>query len=175
MYNHLLKQQKYSEAGITVVTIAAMMILPYLIHLLPPVNGVQLGARLLPIFYAPFLAVVLFKLRIGVVASIIAPFLNFLLLGRPTFELSILLVVQILIFCLLADRAFRSWPRLVIIAPVAYLIALFVSSLLLIAWPLVPAPWSQYAISSAISGLPGILILLALNILVVRHLDKNRA
>lgn len=175
MYNHILRQHRYSEVGIAIGAVMAMIALPYLIHLLPPVNGVQAGARLLPIFYAPFLVVTIFNLRIGIVASIIAPFLNFLLMGRPSFEMSILLAIQILLFCVFTDRAFRSWPRSVVIAPGAYLLALFTSSLLLIAWPLVQVPWWQYVGSSAANGVPGLLILLALNVLVARHSNANHA
>ena len=41
----------------TLLTVAATFLLPFFVHLLPPVGGVPMGARLLPLFFAPFLAV----------------------------------------------------------------------------------------------------------------------
>ena len=60
----------------TLIILAATMLLPVLFHLIPPVRDVPMGARLLPLFYAPLVAVLLFRPHVGLIAAALAPMLN---------------------------------------------------------------------------------------------------
>ena len=152
----------------TFLTVAATLLLPFLIHLLPPVGGVPMGARLLPLFIAPFLAVVLFHPAVALVASLVTPLLNRLLTGQPAWEMSVLLTVELVTFSLAAWLLVRRWPRFWGNAPLSYVIAKAASLLLLSFLPLLPvSPW-RFFFNSLQTALPGLLVLLLLNFIVVR-------
>ena len=152
----------------TLATVAATLLLPFLVHLLPPSGGVPLGARLLPLFIAPFLAVVLFHPAVALVASLVTPLLNRLLTGQPAWEMSVLLTVELFTFSLAAWLLVRRWPKFWGNAPLAYVIAKAASLLLLSVLPLLPvSPWRFFG-SSLQTALPGVLVLLVLNFIVVR-------
>lgn len=107
----------------TLVTIALAAVLPFVVHLAPPVGGVQLGARLLPIFLAPFVAAALFHPAVAIAAALATPTLNRLLTGRPTPELAVQLTLELLVFAAIVLIAARRDARLAWVGPVAYLAA----------------------------------------------------
>lgn len=72
----LLAQKRVRVASATLLTVLAALLLPLLVHLLPSSGGVPLGARLLPIFYAPLLATVFFGPVTSLAAGALAPFAN---------------------------------------------------------------------------------------------------
>ena len=45
----------------TIATVAAAFLLPFLVHLLPPVGNVPIGARLLPLFHCPLFSCRIFS------------------------------------------------------------------------------------------------------------------
>lgn len=107
----------------TLATIGLTAALPFLVHLAPPVGGVQLGARLLPIFLAPLVAAALFHPAVAVVAALVTPTLNRLLTGRPTPEMAVQLTLELLVFVGIAWWAARRGARLAWLAPAGYVAA----------------------------------------------------
>jgi len=153
----------------TIATVALAMLLPFLVHLLPPSGGVPLGARLLPIFVAPFLAAALFHPGAAVVASLVTPTLNRLATGQPAPAMSVLLTVELLVFSGIVLAVRERWPRAWFLAPVAYVVAKGVALLALAAAgaPLPGLVGVAGFLGSLANALPGLLLLLALNAWVV--------
>src|SRR5690625_2492789 len=114
----------------TLVALAAAVALPVLVHLLPPVGGLPAGARLLPIFFAPLIAVLVRQPAAALTAAVAAPLLNHLLTGLPDAAMLPVLTLQLLIFtgvaALLASRRF-----LTVLAPVAYVLAYWLTPVVL--------------------------------------------
>ena len=164
-----LKQEKFLQIPATAVTIGAMLLLPFLVHFLPPVGGVPMGARLLPIFYAPLLAAIFFKPAVGIIASLAAPLLNYTLTGMPDSGMVVILTLELTIFSILMHRLYHRWPKFGGLAPFAYLIAKVASLFILLLVPvnLIAAPSWQFFLASLRFALPGMAILLAINLIVV--------
>lgn len=109
--------------SLSAVAVGASVAIPLLVHVLPA--GSVVGAALLPIFWAPLLAVMVYGPVPAAAAAVLAPLLNHLLTGMPpefivgslTAELAIF--VAVLIFASKLGRLRRApW-----VAPVAYLVA----------------------------------------------------
>ena len=156
----------------TLVTILATVALPFLVHLLPPINGTPVGAVLLPLFIAPFVALYLFHPAAALLAALVTPSINRALTGQPTAEMAVLLTVELSVFAVAALLFLRRWPRSVLCAPIAYLLAKVVASLVLGFTALIPALPLGYLTSSVVNALPGLAILLLVNYLVVRRTTK---
>lgn len=109
--------------SLSVVAVGASVAVPFLVHLLPGGQGV--GASLLPIFWAPLLAVALLGPVPALVAATAAPALNHALTGMPPTFLLPGLTAELVVFTglsLLAGRG-RSVAGAALAAPAAYLIA----------------------------------------------------
>jgi len=163
-----LRRKWAVQAPALLFTIGLMWLLPFLIHLIPSGNAIPLGARLLPIFYAPLLAVWLFHPAVALASSLLMPYLNHALTGMPTFEMALILSAELSVFSLVALALRQRWPRLPLTALVAVIAGKVVSALLLFVIPLVPlSPWA-YLTSSTVNAMPGLLVLLALNLTLIR-------
>jgi hypothetical protein len=156
----LLTRESVRVVSLTAVVLAASLLLPLLFHLLPVSGGPPLGARLLPIFYAPLIAVLLFHPAVALTAALAAPSINHLLTGRPAPEMVPVLTLELLLFVGLILLARRRWPVSPLIAPLAYLLAKLAADAML------GLPWSG-VIASLQLALPGVAILFALNLAVV--------
>jgi len=150
------------------VTLGLMWLFPFLVHLIPVSGPVPLGAQLLPIFYAPLLAAWLFNPIVGIASGLLMPFINNAFTGTPTLEVAVLTSIELSVFSLIFLVFNKSRGRLPLLAPLAVIIGKIVSALLLSIFPIVPlSPWGYFS-SSVISAVPGLLILLALNLALVR-------
>lgn len=107
----------------TVLVLAATMILPLVIHLIPNINGNLSGAVLLPIFWAPMFAAFTYKRHVAIFAGIFAPLLNYLILGRPAPEMVVTLGFEIVAFALIVSELKNLSIVKYVAAPVAYLVA----------------------------------------------------
>ena len=82
--------------------------------------------------------------------------------------MSVLLTVELVAFSVAAWLLVRRWPKFWGNAPLAYVVAKVASLLLLSFLPLLPVlPWRSFG-SSLQAALPGLLVLLLLNVIVVR-------
>lgn len=154
----------------TLIILAATMLLPFLFHLFPAAGDVPMGARLLPIFYAPLVAILLFRPHVGLIAALLAPMLNYLLTGRPEFGLVTLLSVELMTFTLLCVLALRIRLSIWLMLPLALVAAKTASFLLLHGLPdlsgLSPATYWQ---TTLLNGMPGMLVLIGIAWMVTRY------
>lgn len=150
----------------TVVTVALTFALPLLFHLLPS-SGVPLGARLLPIFYTPLLAALLFPPVVALSASLLAPFINHALMGNPPLPMAAQLSAELLVFSGVMLLMRRHWPRLPVTAPLAYLVAR--SVVFFAQQPATLASSGAWGVllTSLRIALPGLAALFALNLVAV--------
>lgn len=161
-----LKKNVYVQIPAAVVTIALMIGLPFLVHLAPPVGGTQVGAILLPIFYAPLAAVFLFHPAVSIVAAVLAPYINHLVTGRPTLQLASTLSVEVLAFSGVLLALHRRNIYTVWAVPAAYLLAKIASGAL--SFVVTPGYSLAQWTGSIPAALPGMLILAILYALMSR-------
>lgn len=145
------------------------VLFPFLVHLIPPLHGVPIGAYLLPMFYIPFIALVWYRWTVALPVAILAPILNFMITGNPQWGLMTVLTLELAIFTgvayLLLSQAYFRW----VAALLGYIGAKIISSLLLLMIPLVPvAPW-QFFVNSLSTAVPGLAVLLLINILLLKY------
>lgn len=168
-----LRQRLILQIPAALVTLGLMWLLPFLVHLLPLSGPVPAGARLLPIFYAPLLAAWLFHPVVALFSSLFMPFLNHALTGMPTLNMAAMLSVELSVFSLVLVLLRRRFPRQPLLAPLAVVAGKVTSAALLFLFPLMPlSPWA-YLTSSLFNALPGLLILLALNLALIRLPDER--
>ena len=164
----VLRQKPLVQVPALLLTLGAMWLLPFLVHLIPANGPVPMGARLLPIFYAPLLAAWLFHPAVGLIASLFMPFINHAFTGMPTLPMSILLSLELVVFSLTLQGFRRRASRLALAAPLGFLAAKIVSALVLWFLPILPASPLNYLGNSILNAWPGLLVLLALNLVVLQ-------
>lgn len=159
----------------TVLVLAATLVLPFLVHAIPAAGGVPWGARLLPMFVAPFVGVVLFRLHVGLLPALLAPAVSFFLIGMPAAPVAARLALDLTAFTLLAYALLRATPLRSlrwVAAPLAYLAAKVLVEPLALALPGVAAGDLAAAVWTAF---PGVVLLLALNVLLVEAQRRRSA
>lgn len=160
-----------SQLQALLVAVAIAVVAPLLVHLLPNSGNVPMGARLLPMYYAPLIAILLFDPLSGIVAGLIAPLINHLVTGMPVPDMMPVLTVELLVFALLIAASHRRWPRFWIAAPIAYLAAKAITVVLVevimavTTYSVVLAPF----VKSATNAIPGLVILTVLSFAIVRY------
>lgn len=109
--------------SLSAVAVAASVGIPLLVHVLP--GGSAIGAALLPIFWAPLLAILLFGAVPAAIAALLAPLLNHLLTGMPPEFVVGSITAELTVFVAVLTLAVRSQPlrRSPFLAPLAYLVA----------------------------------------------------
>jgi hypothetical protein len=153
--NGALTHPTVRAASMAVAALGLAVLLPFLFHLLPASGGVPLGARLLPIFYAPLLVVAVFGWRWALVPALAAPSANHVLTGRPAAEMVGVLTLELVLFVSLLALARRWHPKLLLTAPLGYVIAKLLASLAL------GVPW-EVAAAALQRAWPGLVALFAL-------------
>ncbi len=156
------------QAPAALLTVAAAIALPVLVHLLPAAAGAPWGARLLPAFLAPLVAAYLFHPAVALVAAAVAPLLNHWLTGMPAQPMVAGLTLELVLFSGLVLAMRSRWPRFWAAAPLAYITA---HALALALIPASPAPYLTVLTATLTTALPGILLLTAANWLLVRGTD----
>lgn len=146
-------------------------LLPLFMHLITPVYTVPLGARLLPIFYAPFIAAFLYRYHVAVIAALCAPFLNYLITGHPLPQMVLILTIELVLFVCMVFlfRNNRSLLRY-LIAPAGWVAAVGVTALILGIGSTQSGDFFTQVLST---GWPGLLVLLIINLVVVRYKENQ--
>ncbi len=146
------------------------LLFPFLIHVLPVPDDSRIGARLLPMFYAPLLAALLGRTSAAFGVALLAPWANWLLTGHPLPRTGVVMTLQLVVFVaalrLLLARVGRRWY----LAAPAYLLALGASLFAALLHPALiggraPFAWAATTLTLAF---PGIAILVFLNWLALR-------
>lgn len=175
MQSLTLEQRRVWRVPAALVTTGLMIVIPMLVHLVPVPVGAPAGARLLPIFYAPLVAVILFDVWVGIAASLAGPTLNHWITGMPAQPMVVLLTAELLCFSIVVALLHRRSTQLWWIAPVAYILGKAVAWLVVGLLPLGPASLTPAAyLASLVVALPG-LGLLALLGLLVQQLESRGA
>lgn len=149
----------------TALVLAVSVILPFVIHLIPLFAGMPTGAMLLPMFYAPFIAVILFQPHVAIIAGLLSPTLNSLLMGYPLPEIITILTLELVVFSVIAYLIHRRWKNFRGTAPLAYL-----ASVLIVACVLGSI---DFFLQTIVNALPGIAVLTLINIFLLRFYSED--
>jgi hypothetical protein len=175
MQSLTLERRRAWRIPAALLTTGLMIVIPMLVHLVPVPGGPPAGARLLPIFYAPLVAVVLFDVWVGVAASLAGPAINHWITGMPAQPMVVLLTAELLCFSIIVALLQRRSSQFWWIAPVAYVLGKGVAWLLVGLLPMGPPGLTPAAFwASLVVALPG-LGLLALLGLIVQRLESKAA
>ncbi|EON77072.1 hypothetical protein ADIS_2454 [Lunatimonas lonarensis] len=169
----LLNQSlRLSTVKTTAVWLTLAILCPIVVHLIPPHNGIPIGAFLLPMFYIPLIVLWTSTWRIALTVSVLAPLLNFLLTGSPQPGIMYILTLEVILFAIIALFLISS-PLKWAAGPLSYLGAKIFSSALLVIYPILPIAPFDFFVNSLQNGALGILILLIINLLLVRFFPRN--
>ena len=153
------------------ILLSLSVMFPFMIHVLPVPETAKLGARLLPMFYAPLLATLWGRARSALAVALLAPWLNWALTSHPSPPGAIVMLIQLLAFVftlrgLLAGLGMR-WFH----AAAAYFAGVAAAVLLVAAFPALIGghPALAWAAQGVEVGLPGIAILVLINWLALHY------
>ncbi len=155
----------------TILMLSFAVLFPFLVHLLPSVGNVPMGAILLPAFIAPFIANYFFKMHVGLFTAIVGPTLNFILTGSPKLEYLALYTTELVVFTLLSLLFLKQGKLKMFSAPVAFILAKVFSTGLAL-FPFLAGYVGVNSFLSMIYALPGILLLFVLNVSLLK-MNKN--
>ncbi len=158
----------------TAVLLIVAWLVPFLVHLLPWTGERPLGAYLLPMFWATFVAVYLYGAGAGLLTGLFGPAVNLLLTGLPAWKFLSVLSFELALFAAGLAVAVRLLPRFWLLAPLGYLGAKTASTLLQSLTPVfgaIGAPLHFFAMSIA-GGAAGLVVLAAINFALVRLYPK---
>jgi hypothetical protein len=155
--------------------LAIAWVVPLLVHLAPWAGDRPLGAHLLPMFWAPFVAAYLYGGFVGAGVGLFAPAVNLAFAGFAGFGLIGPLAAEIVVFALLAGWAIRRAPRFLLVAPLACVLAKGVVMLASGIFGAGLAATANLLAPSLAVGLAGLVVLAALNAALVWLHPKSRA
>lgn len=154
----------------TILVLAATLLMPMLIHLIPVSASTPVGAVLLPIFYAPLVAVIFFRFHVALIPALLAPVINYFLTGHPAAHLLPVMTIELVVFVsaiafIISMKNQISW----IAAPLAYVVAKVGSVILLSIFPaLMEIGGFEFAMISLSNAWPGMIMLLIINIVCLK-------
>jgi hypothetical protein len=151
--------------------LALSVLFPFLIHVLPVPETARLGARLLPMFYAPLLAALIGRIRTALVVAVLAPWLNRIVTGYPPPGTAVVMTVQLLTFVAALRWFLANAKARWFLAVPAYAACMGMAALIGAMFPetignKAVAGWLFNTVTTA---LPGVAILVAINWLTVRN------
>ncbi len=150
--------QGISEIGIV---IGLTMLLPFLVHFIPSWDDSPIGGKLLPIFYAPLIAAITRKLHVSLIASLLSPWINYLIFGAPALPIAWMLFAQLMPFAFIAYWMHRKLGSNYFNGVVAYLVSKPLIALLFFALPQTMGNMNlQYhLIQATLHAWPGLIII----------------
>lgn len=152
------------------VVLALSLMFPFLIHVLPVPETSRLGARLLPMFYAPLLAALWGRMATAWLCALLAPALNWVLTGHPAPPGTYAIMIQLLIFVVVVrGLLMRAGVRWFLAIP-AYLAGMGTTLLSALIFPALidGRPPVDWAVQSVIRSLPGVAVLVLITCAVLR-------
>lgn len=153
----------------TGVLLAFAALLPFAVHLVPWSGPRPLGVHLLPAFWTTFVAAYFFGARTAALVGLCSPVLNLIVTGLPVAGHLLGLSAELLVFAVVAAQLVQRWPRGWLAAALAFAAARFVVLAVQI-----DRPFFAAGIDSLRASLPGIVVLLLLNLALVRFSPKTR-
>ena len=158
------------------LVLAAMLGLPFLMHMLPAEAGQSAGMIWLPIFYAPLIAVFFFRPHVAFLAGLLAPTINRLLTGLPDIMMSKILTVELLVFVFVLWLWQKHFKDFWFMGVVAYITAKG-ASVLLFKWlsaDMAGMTLLIYFWETLLRSLPGLCVLTLGTIITLRLKAKGR-
>jgi hypothetical protein len=149
----------------SVIVLAFSILIPFLTHFVP-VSGNPAGTVLLPIFIAPFIAIVFFRLNTGLIAALLSPVLNYLITGNPVYGIVGIITLELVLFVLISSLLLKYNYLKYIAAPVSVIVSMFISQVIF-------SPAGHFAVVLT-TGLPGIILISLLNILIFSFSKKSK-
>ena len=143
---------------------------PFLIHVIPVPETAKLGPRLLPMFYAPLLAVLWGRAPSAFAVALLAPWLNWALTSHPAPLGAVLMTIELMGFvCALRALVARAGARGFLAVP-GYFAAMALAAAAAAIFPFLidRRPAMAWAAHSVATGIPGIAILVLINDLALR-------
>jgi len=154
----------------TMLVLFGSVVLQFVIHLIPSPSIEPLGKILLPMFFAPLIAVIFFRLHVGLIAGIFAPLVNYLITGAPKPELLLPVTIELAIFTLVCYLLLQSNSTKNISALLAIIAAKIFSASIIFLF--LSTNYLGGFFQSLLIAVPGILILSVLNILLLRYKER---
>jgi hypothetical protein len=151
------------------------VLLQLLIHLIPSGN-VPLGAQLLPLFYAPFIAVLFFRLHVGLAVALLSPLCNYLITGNPASGILGIISIELVFFVLLTKLFSKNKIIKYINAPVSFVLAMVFSSFAILLMPFLYTKgnsWTYFS-NSIQNSVAGIMVLFIINFAAIKLYQKIR-
>jgi glucan phosphoethanolaminetransferase (alkaline phosphatase superfamily) len=158
------------------VLLALAWLIPFLVHLVPWSGARPIGAYLLPVFWATFLAVYFYGVTGGLLTGLFAPVVNLLVTGLPAWRFFGTMSLELVLFVLVTAWAVRQAPRFWLWAPLGYGVAKTVAALLLSAPAVVDMDATGYFFTHlVVGGAAGLVVLTLINGALVKFYPKDPA
>ncbi len=166
--NSILVEEKiFSRLQVkeTLLLLSLSVLLPFLVHLLPELNGIPMGAILLAMFFAPLIAVRFYKFHVGLFIAFLSPLINFAITGNPKAILLPIMTIQLVVFVAGLKLLGQIRSARPVSSLVAYIFCIAVSFVLLLAIPsiLPDALPGLFLLTSLLNALPGVALLIAVD------------
>ncbi len=159
------------------ILLCLSVLFPFMVHILPVPGDAQLGPRLLPMFYAPLLATLWGRLGTAAAVALLAPAANWALTGHPAAAGIVVMTVQLAGFvAALRGLVARTGAHCLLAVP-AYAAGLAASAAVAALNPSLIGgqPVLAWAVHGAVTGLPGVAILVLISWLALRHYPPGAA
>ena len=110
--------------------LAIAWLVPFAVHLIPWAGARPLGAYLMPMFWTAFVAAYFYGARVGLLVGLFAPVTNEIVTGLPEWKSLMVPCVELVVFVFAVTLVVRRWPRFILLAPLGYLAAKLLSTVL---------------------------------------------
>ncbi len=136
---------------------------PFIIHMIPPVNGTPTGAILLPMFYISIPAIYLFKdYKLVALGVGLAPIVNHIFTGRPDISLMTILTFELVVYTVMVNWLLKresKWIKMNV-GGLGYVLTKVISSLVLfLPFKMLNMESGSFFLGSLSRAIPGIIIL----------------
>jgi hypothetical protein len=164
-----------------VLLLAIAWAIPFVLHMAPWGGAAPLGAFLLPMFWAAFIAVYLYGLGIGLAVGLFSPFLNLVMTGLPVAAGQRTMMFELAVFVILSWLALRRprWRKFWLLAPLAFIAAhacakcaVLVTGTSVFGNTNAPS-WASFT-GAITTGAPGLLVLALINYALARGWLGNK-
>ena len=152
------------------IVLALTMGLPILFHLLPTFDSTPLGARILPMFFAPLIASLLYRPHVGLLAALCAPLINYSITAKPASDIFLILTIELVVFTfasiVLKKYSVPAIIHVLLSFSIAKLFCLI--CILYLPFQIYAGNAMDYFVSSSMVGLPGLVIMTLIAIYLIR-------
>jgi len=156
----------------TILMLSVSVLLPFIIHFIPAFGNVPAGAVLLPMFYAPLIALIFFRAHVGFLTALLAPTINYLITGNPLYSLIAPITIELTAFVLLFNFISKVKYFKIASAPIAYILSKISILVLVSAFPLILKTSGTAFFQSLLNAIPGIVTLLIINLSLIELKKK---